>query len=194
MAMWDDVALHWPTLLATVPRDVVLVHWPSDYRAMLDYPGLDVAASAGHEVWACAGTHAWQPRTSVATVRAHVASTVHAAERRGLPGFVLAHWDDEGTARLDDAFWALARYTMERHDAPCLPDAAARDRLFGALRSVYATARRRTEEIGARVDLTDEQREALHTEKAWYVPMNAMDALMDEQQQQQQRDRSSAPP
>jgi hexosaminidase len=180
MAMWDDVALHWPALLPALPRDVVLVDWPSGYRAMEDYPGLDVAASAGHEVWACAGTHAWHERVGPTTVRAHVAATVHAAERRRLPGFVLAHWDDAGTAMLDDAFWALARYSaLARHDAPdrlaCRDD---RDRLFGALRSVYALARKRTEEINGRQDLTDEQREALHAEKAWYVPMDALDALM----------------
>lgn len=96
MMFWGDIILHYPELIASVPRDVIALNW--GYDAGHPFPRETAAfARAGLRFYVCPGTYTWQSivgRHDNALVNLREAAD--AGRRNGAMGYLNTDWGDGG--------------------------------------------------------------------------------------------------
>lgn len=104
MMVWDDIFLHYPELVAEIPKDTILLNWA--YEAKDDYPQVNGFHEVGLRQMACPGTSSWNslfPR--LANSRVNIRNFVEAGRRVGAMGVLNTDWGDHGHANLPGESW-----------------------------------------------------------------------------------------
>jgi hypothetical protein len=96
MMFWGDIILHYPELIAAVPKDVIALNW--GYDAGHPFPRETAAfAKAGLRFYVCPGTYTWQSlvgRHDNALVNLREAA--QSGRRNGAMGYLNTDWGDGG--------------------------------------------------------------------------------------------------
>ena len=96
MHFWGDIIVHYPELVAEIPRDVVVMEWGYEADHPFDEHGAKFAAS-GIPFYVCPGTSAWN---SLAGRTANALENLECAARYGLKhgaiGYLNTDWGDGG--------------------------------------------------------------------------------------------------
>ncbi|HEY8283296.1 MAG TPA: family 20 glycosylhydrolase [Chloroflexota bacterium] len=95
MMVWDDIFLHYPELVAEIPKDAILLNWA--YEAQDEYPQVNGFHEVGLRQMACPGTSSWNslfPR--LANSRVNIRNFVAAGRRVGAVGVLNTDWGDHG--------------------------------------------------------------------------------------------------
>ena len=102
---WGDVAVNHPTLVRTLPREMVAVPW--DYDAGQSFDRLiQPFTDAGIETWVAPGVSNWNrvyPNYNVAFI--NIRNFVRDGQRLGATGVLNTTWDDDGEALFNQT-WA----------------------------------------------------------------------------------------
>ncbi len=132
MMIWDDMFLHYPELLAEVPRDAILLNWW--YEAMEHYPQIDTVHTAGLRQVVCPGTSSWGtlfPRLDNA--RANIRTMAADGRRVGALGVLTTDWGDNGHPNLLGNSWYGYAYGAAESWSPGRIDDATFERCFARL-------------------------------------------------------------
>jgi hexosaminidase len=132
MMIWDDMFLHYPELLAQVPKDAVLLNWW--YEALDHYPQVDVVHDAGLRQIVCPGTSSWGtlfPRLDNA--RVNIRAMAADGKRCGALGVLNTDWGDNGHPNLLGNSWYGYAYGAAESWAPGRVDDATFETGFARL-------------------------------------------------------------
>jgi len=104
MMVWDDIFLHYPELVAEIPKDAILLNWA--YEAQDEYPQVNGFHEVGLRQMACPGTSSWNslfPRLE--NSRVNIRNFVTAGRRVGAMGVLNTDWGDHGHPNLPGESW-----------------------------------------------------------------------------------------
>ncbi|MEY2473047.1 MAG: hexosaminidase [Actinomycetota bacterium] len=94
--VWDDVLVHNPELLSSIPSDVTICDWGYEAAQPFDERAAELK-TMGLPFWLCPGTSSW---TTVAgrwtNAVTNIASACTAAVANGAEGVMVTDWGDQG--------------------------------------------------------------------------------------------------
>jgi len=96
MMFWGDIILHYPELIASVPKDVIALNW--GYDAGHPFPRETAAfAKAGLRFYVCPGTYTWQSMVGrYDNALVNLREAARAGRRNGAIGYLNTDWGDGG--------------------------------------------------------------------------------------------------
>jgi len=132
LLVWDDMFLHYPELLAELPRDTVLLNWW--YSAQERYPQVDVIHAAGLKQVVCPGTSSWNtPFPRLTNARANIRNMAAEGQRVGALGVLTTDWGDNGHPNLLGGSWYGYAYGASESWSPGSMDDQKFEAAFGRL-------------------------------------------------------------
>ncbi|MCA1613923.1 MAG: family 20 glycosylhydrolase [Acidobacteria bacterium] len=107
LMFWGDIALRHPELIASVPREMIVMNWTygprDDYTARIK-PFKD----AGLEQFVCPGVHSWNQIFPAHDQTArNVVNFVRDGQRAGALGAMNTQWDDDGESLFEMAWYGV---------------------------------------------------------------------------------------
>ena len=107
LMFWGDIALNHPELIASVPKDMLVMNW--DYGARDDFTArIKTFKDAGLEQFVCPGVHSWNqifPAHDL-TVK-NVVNFVRDGQRAGALGMMNTQWDDDGESLFEMTWYGI---------------------------------------------------------------------------------------
>ncbi len=101
---WGDIIRHYPELIDTIPKDVVVLDW--NYSGSHKFNTIKDFKVAGLPFYGCPGTSSWQslfPRLPEAMANIH--GFAKAAKRHGAQGLLNTDWGDGGHYNFMELSW-----------------------------------------------------------------------------------------
>lgn len=127
MAFWGDIIAHYPELLASIPKDVILLNWGYEAHGQEKLYGkrLAPAAKSGLEHWVCPGTSSWNSFFfRLTNARVNLRRFAQAGLKAGASGYLVTDWGDHNHYNfIGNSYWPIAYGADAAWRAK--PDAAA---------------------------------------------------------------------
>lgn len=107
LMFWGDIALNHPDLLASVPKEMIVMNWT--YGARDDFRSrIKPFQDAGLDQFVCPGVHSWNqifPAHDL-TVK-NVVNFVRDGQRAGALGMLNTEWDDDGESLFEMTWYGI---------------------------------------------------------------------------------------
>jgi hexosaminidase len=107
LMFWGDIALNHPDLIASVPKEMIVMNWA--YGAREDFRGrIKPFKDAGLDQFVCPGVQTWnQIFPNNETAVKNVVNFVRDGQEAGALGMMNTEWDDDGESLFETAWYAV---------------------------------------------------------------------------------------